>query len=438
VLIERAPRTDPRPDILLFTIDTTRADHLSSYGYERETTPTIDALAARGTRFDRAYAASTWTVPSVASIVSGVIPSHHGVQHGLRVGAQVVDQEILSSELPTIAAGLRDAGYRTAGVTANVHLTEQLGFGRGFDTYACLNFATVSYVRAAVAEHLASLRDGNTPYFLWVHLVDPHAPYIPTGDAFDEFYAPELPRYPLLDGQELAEFLDRDMRAAHIARNDGWTYVVAAYDSEIRASDDYLRELLGQLDDGHLVVMVASDHGEEFHDHRGLGHGHTAFDEVARVPLVLAVPGQTANVVGTTVSLVDVLPTLLDVAGAPAPGDAEGRSLLAATRGETLPDRDAIIETGRLHEIVQAIVRGGIKYGRRIQPMPIEGLFDLDADPHEMHNLVGAQPSTAAAMRADLDRLVGAAAARRPAVTTAPIDLSDQVRRQLEALGYGD
>jgi arylsulfatase A-like enzyme len=438
VLVQRGPRSDPRPDILLFTIDTTRADHVSAYGYERPTSPTIDAVAARGTRFDRAYAAATWTVPSVASIVSGVIPSRHGVQHGLRVGAQVVDQEILSPELPTIAASLHDAGYRTVGVTANVHLGELLGFARGFDSYACLNFATVSYVRAAVAEHLAELRDGNTPYFLWVHLVDPHAPYLPTGPIFDTFRAPDLAHYPALDADELAETLDSAMLREHIPLREGWNYEIAAYDSEIRAADDYLAELLGELDDGHLVVMISSDHGEEFHDHMQLGHGHTAFDEVARVPLVLATPGQTHRVENTTVSLVDVLPTLLDVAGVPAPASAMGRSLLPATRGERLDARDAIIETGRLHEVVRAIVRGSIKYGRRVEPDPIEGLFDLDADPDEIHSILRAQPELAATLRADLDRVVEAAAAQRPQTTTAPIEISEDVRASLRALGYGN
>ncbi len=437
VLIQRAARTDPRPDILLFTIDTLRADHLSSYGYERATSPTIDALAARGTRFERAYAASTWTVPSVASIVTGVLPSAHGVQHGLRVDAQVLGQEVLSPSLPTFAAELHAAGYRTVGVTANVHLTDLQGFGRGFDSYACLNFATLADVRPRVAEQLDGLVAGDTPYLLWVHLVEPHAPYVPTGPIFDTFWPPDRPRYPFIDTIELAEFLDARLIQEHVTIADGIGYAVAAYDSEVRAADDYLAELLARIDDGHLVVVVAADHGEEFHDHFRLGHGHTAFDEVARVPLVIAVPGQTPGLVPTPVSLIDLLPTLVDVAQRTPPEGTPGRSLLPATRGEALELRDLIIETGR-SEVVQAIVAGRYKYGERVSPDPVQGLFDLEADPREMHNLLASEPDVAAELRLRMQQAIEEAATHRPASTTAPIQLTDEQRAQLRALGYGN
>lgn len=435
---------DPRPNILLLTIDTQRADHSSLYGYAHETTPTLARLAEHGTRFDHAYAASTWTVPSVVSILTGVLPSEHGVMHGMRIGfeanaSDVIGQEILSADLHTLPADLHAAGYRTVGVTANIHLGETFGFARGFDSYTCLDFfSNTDRVGAVVAEHLDALREGETPYFLWVHLVDPHAAYHPRQPYFDEWWPADRPRYPQIDDFFLEEFIDRLFATDHIPPADGLAYATMAYDTEIRAADDYLGTLLAALDDGHLAVVVTSDHGEELGDHLQVGHGHTAFEEVAHVPLVVAVPGSAAQVVDTNVSLVDVLPTLRELAGIAPASELPGRSLLPTTRGEPLEARDVFIETGRGDEVVRAIVRGRIKYGRRVTPAPVEGLFDLDADPHELQNLVAARPELAAELRARLEETVAEAAARRPATTTLPIEVPADVREQLRALGYGN
>jgi arylsulfatase A-like enzyme len=427
--------TARRPNILLFTIDTLRADHVHAEGYARETSPTIDALAARGTRFTRAYAASTWTVPSVASILSGVLPSQHGVRHGLRTHGQIAEQEVLSPELPHIAAILAASGYRTFGVTANPHLSPMHGFERGFEHYENVNFGTVSQVRPLVAQHLDEIRSGDAPWFLWVHVVDPHAPYQATAPAFDTFRDRSLPHYQQIDDDQLEGTLDRMMRRELIPAEDGWAYAIAAYDSEIWSADAYLAELLGPLDDGNLAVVLTADHGEEFHDHNGLGHGHTAFDEVARVPLIVSLPGTTPRVVEQMVSLIDVLPTILEI-GAAASAASPGRSLVSAARGEAIEDRDAVIETGRGTSVVQAIVSGSFKYGEQVRPVQLSALFDLGADPGEQHNLVLERAPLAATLQQRLLAVLAAAEARRPAVTTSPYDVTPEVRDQLRALGY--
>lgn len=428
---------DPRPDILLFTIDTMRADHVASQGYSRETTPRLDRLAAQGTRFSHAYSSSTWTVPALASLVTGVLPSEHGVRHGVRLGNRVASQEILSAELPSMAVALQGAGYRTVGVTSNVHLSEMLGFSRGFDAYECLEFVGIDELRPLVAARLAELRTGDAPFFLWVHVVEPHSPYVAVEPIFDSFRPTPAQRYPELERVEIAELLDAHIAQLGIPPDDGIAFAIAAYDSEIHAADAYLGELLDALsDDPRLAVVVAADHGEEFHDHLGLGHGHTAFDEVARVPLVVALPGATPSVVDETVSLIDVLPTVLDLASVSVPERAAGRTLLPATRGEIFEPRDVFLETGRGDIVIQAIVRGTTKYGREVEPVPLEGLFDLQNDPREMHDLMAERPELAATLRARLDEVLSAAAARRPPITTSTVEVSDQVRQQLEALGY--
>lgn len=438
--IERGPRTDPRPDILLFTIDTLRADHVESYGYDRRTAPVMTELARHATRFERAYSSSSWTVPAVASLLTGVLPSEHGVQHGFWLDfTTVAHQELLPEAIPTLASSLHDAGYRTVGVAANVHLAAPLGFGRGFDSYTSLDFLSgPDQVHAALAPQLDGLRDGDAPYFLWVHLVDPHAPYAPRAPSYATFRPPHAPEYPALSQVMLEELMIGVMLREHIPLADGMAYVTAAYDSEIHAADAYLGQLLGELDDGHLAVVVTSDHGEELQDHLRMGHGHTAFEEVVHVPMFVALPDGEARTVPDVVSIVDVMPTLLELASATPTRPMTGRSLLPLLRGEALPPRDAIIETGRGDEVVQAIVAEDIKYGERLTPRPLRGMYDLSVDPRETRSLVDERPEVAASLRARMTEAIAAAAARRPETSTVEVELTDAQRAQLRALGYAE
>jgi len=437
--VARVAHDDPRPDILLFTIDTVRADHVWSYGGSRHTTPVMTSLVERGAQFDRAYSASSWTAPGVTSILTGVLPSQHGVRHGFWIDAGVVaGQETLSPETPTLAALLHTAGYRTVGVTANLHLAPALGFERGFDSYTSFDFFTDCGTLAnEVSAHVDELQASPTPYFLWVHLIEPHAPYRPRHPIFDTWWPATEPHYDVLDAFPLEEFLPRVFHVNHIPPARGREYVMAAYDSELHAADEYLGELLGQIDHEGLAVVVTSDHGEEFTDHYRFGHGHTAFEEAVRVPLIFVVPGTSATRhVPTPVSTMDVLPTLLELALTPPPSMLFGRSLLGAIRGADIEEREMVVETGRGPEVVRAIVSGHFKYGERLDPGGVQGLFDLETDPHEMHNLVEEQPEHASALRDRLHAILDAAAAQRPPTTVVPIDLTERQRDQLRALGY--
>lgn len=440
--LARAAHDDPRPDLLLFTIDTVRADHVWSYGGARHTTPTMSRLASEGTQYARAYSTSSWTVPAVSSLVTGVLPSEHGVQHGFWLEDTVANQEQLPEALPTLAELLQRAGYRTMGVVANVHLGPSLGYSRGFDRYTGLGFdVTAIEVGDEVERHLEELTSGAQPFFLWVHLIEPHAPYQPRRPVFDEYWAPSEPQYPSIDSFALEEFLPALFAREHIPLARGIGYATAAYDSEIHDGDAYLGRLLARIDDPHLGVVVTSDHGEELFDHLRFGHGHTGFEEGIRVPLIVRLPERDAprgRVVDTRASLLDVMPTLLELAGVERPAHLAGQSLVASARGGELEERDVIVETGRGHEVVRVIVTGHYKYGERVTPDPIRGLFDLDADPREMHNLVETEPALADELRARMNAVIDAAAARRPPTHVVPAQLDDLQRAQLRALGYGN
>lgn len=174
----------PRPNVLLVTIDTLRADRLSGAGHSRQTTPYLDELAASGVRFERAYASSSWTAPSVASLLTSLDPRRHGIEHGHLSEQVIVQQEVIPESLPLWPELLRNAGYRTYGITANTHLYGHFGFDRGFDRYECIGFLTADEVLETLERWQLEIT-ASEPWFVWVHLLDPHARYTPRSPWID-------------------------------------------------------------------------------------------------------------------------------------------------------------------------------------------------------------------------------------------------------------
>lgn len=437
-----APRFDPapmaalvselpsRPNLILVSVDTARADHLSTYGYARETSPGLTAAAEHGAIFTRAYSTSSWTLPAVASMLSGLWPSEHGVLRHRILPNDEFEFDALPAEVPSLPRLLQAAGYRTVGVTASAWLVPSHGFGAGFDVYESLGAVTVRELEAAVERLTADLLADERPFFLWIHVLDPHSPYDPP-DEIRAVFTTE-PRRPELDQLSPPELLP--IRLRRLPHAEDIEYLTDAYDAELRTAFDGALRLLDRFDDEPYVALVTSDHGEELHDHGGLGHGHTLFEEGVRVPFVLLGPALTRTEIATPVSLVDVLPTFLELAGAPPAGAIAGRSLVPILRGESTPARDLLLESGGVLLTMRGIVRGTMKYGYIVDP-PVERLIDLSADPAEREDLVPIQPEVAAGLRADLDRALDAAAARRPAPMPSPALSEDELMR-LRALGY--
>lgn len=352
-----------RPDVLLVTVDTLRADYVHSYGFGPETTPHVDALAARGVLFESAIAASTATVPSHASIMTSRYVREHSV--GAWNGATRLEGA------PTLAEAFREAGYDTAAFVSNVVLKARSGLDAGFDVYddelpvaeanRGLYFERVA--RQTVSRANAWLaRRGEAPFFLWVHLQDPHGPYTPP-----EPWADLVPEVPMRTGIELPvmrtnrgrgglpayQALDGVHRAARYA---------GLYAGEIAFADHWLGVLFDEArraaDRRGLVVVFTADHGESL-DEDGFffQHGHATTPEQAHVPLVIAAPGLAPRRVSGVVSHVDLAPTVLELAGlAPLPRES-GISLVPVLRGEALlPDRTVVSDIG--HELGAYDARG--------------------------------------------------------------------------------
>ena len=401
-----------RANILLITIDTLRWDRLGCYGDAHAATPVLDALAARGVRFVTAVAHVPLTAPSHASILTGLIPLRHGVRDN---GAYV-----LPPDVPTLANRLTRAGYATAAFVSGFPLDHRFGFASGFETYddrlardAGRGAYTERRADATTDRAIAWLdqqngqapdRDAGTragrPWFAWVHYFDPHAPYAPSG----EF---------------ASRFADRP------------------YDGEVAFVDSQIGRLLQHVgpagDLGKTLVLVTADHGESFGEHGEDTHGVFVYDATLRVPFIVAGAGISGARSSTVVARgVDVVPTLMDLAGLEVPRGIDGRSLRAAVNGGSMTDEPAYVESLLAwRHLGWAPLRGLRSADWKYIQAPKRELYDLKGDPGEQRNRIDEDQRRVTAFDERLEMQAGAA--RTPAAD-APTDARAVAR--LRTLGY--
>jgi arylsulfatase A-like enzyme len=411
-----APR---QPDLVLISLDTLRADHLGVYGYARDTSPHLDAWAAGGAVFERAFAPSGWTLPSHATMVTGLPPRAHGALHAAsRIGGDVV----------TLAEALREAGYVTRGVVSAPFVGERFGFAQGFDRYEEFRPTEVAEHHAAALQVLGLTSE--RPVFFFLHYMVTHSPYSPP-DAFDLFTEgaafPELSRK-LNDRKKELQAGTRDVSDAE-AR-----YLAARYDGEIRFLDSMLGELfraIEERDASRTVVLLTSDHGEEFLDHGSLVHNDSLFDELIRVPFILRGPQVPAGTrVMTLCGLIDVMPTLLDLAGVEASEAHRGRSVLEWNAAARTEPRVLELLTGEPF-VGRHLTHAGVRAADAKLVVDLRSgdraFYDVARDPGERRNLYPHDPRVP-----ELE-----AALRREAPRAGePIDLDAADLEALRELGY--
>jgi arylsulfatase A-like enzyme len=446
----------PRPNVLLITIDTLRPDHLGCLGYARRTSPHLDALARRGVVFRHAITAAGRTVQSFPSILTGVYPPVHGLRH------EGQSYDALEGRL-TLTRVLRDAGYDTFAITKGLNV----GLHRDFELYdpdvyldpegKKVYLPTHDDVEATrKALHWLRRRGATTrPFFLWMRYDAPHWPYqapLPFTEMFDPEYRgahtfnagqdPDPRRGDIIFG--LTRLPQREVEHA-----------VAHYDGEVAYSDHAVGELLGALDamgqTGRTIVVVTADHGEGLGEHDYFfEHGAYLYDPVVRVPLILAAPGRLpeGRVVETQGRTIDIMPTVLDLAGLPIPPGLQGVSLVPWARGTTDgPGPLAYCESGRNYfkENPRQYIDGIAGKWRMMRsdrfklilipkdPEPVWELYDLRADPGETTNVLERHPEEAAALKAALMQIIesdpGRADREDPPM---PEDLEEKLR----SLGY--
>ena len=373
------------PSILIVVVDALRPDRLGCYGNARPTSPRLDALAARGLRFTRAYSATSWTKPAIPSLFTSLYPSQHGVLEGnahARGGG--LESDVLPEEAFTLAEALRDRGYRTGAFVHNAHLRPEFGLAQGFDTYE-----QVAEQAPALVGRLVDWvgADDTRPFFAYLHVLDVHWPY-----------EPDAERLRALGAEPGTAEADRALREAV---NQGLRTLAPAeverlaleYDAEIRGVDAALGALFDRLAGRgvwrNLALVVTADHGEAFLEHGYLGHGRDLFEESVRVPLILRLPGDAhgGTVAERRVSVLDVMPTVLELAGMGVdPARLAGRSLFAADETEVFAE----VRHGAEERL--ALWSGAFKLVRTIRDQAAEAPAALRAgrfdDPAE---LVGAR-----------------------------------------------
>ncbi len=444
----RAPAA--KPSFVLVVLDTVRADHTSAYGYHRDTTPSLARLSARGVRFERAYATGHWSLPSHASLFTGLLASRHGAHS---------EHLALDSHHPTLAEVLARHGYETANFTGNAWIGPGIGMTRGFQrnheswrSYHVDIMLLGSRVYRALlapdwdkggAESIAGIRrwlserDATRPYFLFVNIYEPHAPYQHVPRAFRRRYTD-----PDLSLRALEAIGTRVMTATQNGNPlsaDDAAIGVDLLDGAIAASDALLGEILGLVGDDPIVVVI-SDHGELFGEHTLFGHSNTLYEPLIRVPMVIAggaLPG--GLVVEEVVSLVDMMPTLLSVAGIDVPA-VDGIDLRPLLREGGMLERRLVraeqfskdtrklgwahhrpAKVDYLHARKQAVVSRNLK--RIIAADGSDSGFDLRADPGEERPFLGQETN----LRAWVPE---------PEAGRTPPALDPVQSKMLEVLGY--
>lgn len=435
----------PRPSaIVLITVDALRADRVSFDGYRLPTTPFLDRLSRQGVVFESAYATSSWTPPTMASIFTGVPPMTHGVVSGEIVDTKAVRQPMLPESLSTMAELVGKSGFRTLGVASNRHLALDLGFGQGFDRY----FDPPTFLNAPVvndkarmllaAEYGADWRKSwrSRPLFMWLHYFDPHDPYFP----FDPWMTAHAPGADADGPRSPARLVMRELRQRFPRPDAALAEAIRPfYDSEIRRTDQLLADLWQELGpDGNVLFIFTADHGEEMVDHGWLGHSQSLYDELTRIPLLFWWPrGLPAGLrIAQPVSALDILPTILDLLGEPVPQGLPGRSLAPLWRGTPADAerRPVFLELAPPKPFRWAVVDGDRKLIVDPAAPSTPELYDLKADPGERSNLAAREPAEVERLR-DLLRAWARRNPRAPDQRTRD-RLDDDLRKELEALGY--
>ena len=390
----RSHREAP-PNILLVTLDTTRADHLGAYGDARARTPNLDRLAAEGVLFERAITAAPLTLPAHASLLTGRYPFAHGVRNN--------GNFTLDAGVPTLATALHDAGYRTAAFVSAFVLDRRYGLGRGFDRYDDrLELERRGGDTAAAMDRwLGETAQDPRPFFVWLHLYDPHDPYDPP-PPFASTFADRL-----YDGE--------------IAYDD---FVVGEALARLRSRDANRRA---------TIVAVAGDHGESLGDHGEATHGLFVYEPAIRIPMLLHGPRFAAGRrVPALVRSIDLAPTLLDAAGVRSFPRADGRSLLPLIAGTGKGPEDAYSETYFPQLYMNWAPLRSIQDARwKFIDAPAPELYDLANDAREASNLAPGEPARTAALRRAFGRVTGGV--EGPVTPTA---IDRDTARKLAALGY--
>lgn len=458
------------PNIILITIDTLRADHLSGYGYNRETTPFIDQLAKQGATFTRDTSASSWTKPATASLLTSLYPSGHQTNTFTARIPEAID---------TLPEVLKKHNYLTMAFSSNAHVSPVFGFSQGFDYFhwTIIHYGPTSTIIFRVLEvinkrlptelglvpkmerpldggaysdkelvkkfkeTIASAR--KRPYFAYLHFIAPHSPFIPQPPYNGKFTDP---KWKNVQAREMFHDFQRNNDSCdERISSDELAHMIALYDGEIAFSDDLLRELYDIINKDskrETLLIVTSDHGEEFYEHCRFGHGYSLYQEQLWVPLIFYYPPKVPAglKLSFNVSNVDIAPTILSLAGLPPEPKFMGKNLTpfiehpdSNTAGYEPESYSELIN----EHIYTSLIRENYKIIISQKEKGIfEEIFNLELDPHENSNLLNLVEFNA--IRKNLKSRLDAnlQRAEKTKIEGVDVEVNEDIKEKLKAIGY--
>lgn len=414
-----SPEPRGRYNVILISVDTLRADRLGTYGYGRNTSPNIDRWSEGAVVFDAAVAESSWTLPSHVTMLSGLLPrSHSTVLPDLRPGASVV----------SLAEIFAQAGYRTIGLTDGGYLVSAHGFDRGFEKFNSKKSTFDVTLKRAISA-IESLGEDDR-FFLFLHTYDIHCPYHPAESYRDVFISEDAEFVETEDRCGNPDFNSQDLTEGQVR------YLSDSYDASIRELDDRLAHFIDNLRSlglvEHTVIILTSDHGEEFGEHGQIGHERTLFRESLMVPLIVSAPGLKPGRIDDFAGLVDIAPTALDLAEVETNLKFDGRSLVA-----TAPSHISSPAKSRISDLSwQAKLRSVMTTDWHLildLETRQQSLYSVPNDPRESQDLADEEPDAVGELMEVL-RLYQSTTDPHPAETIGPQD-AEQLKN-LRALGY--
>lgn len=411
----------PATNLIVLSIDTLRADALGAYGAENSPSPAIDLIAREGMLFENAFTTAPWTLPAHASLLTGLYPSRHGI---------VTDRQSLASEATTLASVLANRGYRTGAFVNTAYLSGRFGLARGFETYEVVPSPSGGATSSNMLDRAAGWldRSGAEPFFLFVNDYQVHSDY----RAGAEHSIESSKTYSGLADGTTRQLLSVRRGQVEYTESD-WRQTRNLYKSGVRQMDAEFAEFRSHLERSgkwqNTLVIITSDHGEEFFEHGGVLHGRTHYDELMSVPLIFHGPSVPAGIRSARLaSLIDVLPTAMARLDQTSPKNIDGRDLFdQADHSLLFSEAD---HNNAQPNIMRSVRDHRYKLISNRLTQEVE-LFDVDLDPEERVDISADEPATKAALvnalrTFDLQSVKGT-----------PIGAPDEATRQeLEALGY--
>jgi len=425
---DSGPLVFPEANLVLVSIDTLRADHLSVYGYDRETSPFLRELARSSVVFENAIAQSTWTTPSHAALFTSRYPTEMGLRTWPDPGS-------IPEDVPTIGEILSDAGLAGHAFTEGAWISGKFGFARGFRRYDDRG-GRLRRIYPRLTTQLPFFQDER--FFLFLHTYDVHW-YDPSFEYAQEFVRPYSGS--LAPSVELRKNIQHGKNHEFVESltEEDLDYIVDLYDASIREVDATLRRFVERLRQAGIfdrtVVVITADHGEEFLEHGRTGHGFSAYEEQIRVPLILRLPGGAhgGKRIRDPVCSIDILPTVLDLLAVDheARDSLRGRSLLPLLQGGEHAE-PAFVDRGHVPKVSVRASRFKLIYDTRRETFEA---YDLERDPREQEDLVGTEAPPPEELRRELVRFLSEN--RPPEAPGASVPLTAEDRERIEQLGYG-